>query len=180
MNEAIASGVTGASPIWNRIMKVVLKDKSDEALRKPEGVVALAIDALGGGLPVDGQPTRAEYFIKGTEPNSRAPIYQKLKLSKHQNGKLANQSEIERSDYDTKEYIVFNESDAVSWDGKNRWQEGINEWFKTQYAGDDRYHPPTETSDHKYEEPTPTPTPTSVVTPTESFPTLTPTPTPLL
>ncbi len=180
MNEAIASGVTGASPIWNRIMKVVLKDKSDEVLQKPEGVVALTIDAFGGGLPVDGQPTRAEYFIKGTEPTGRSSIYQKLKLSKHQNGRLANQSEIERNDYDTKEYIVFNESDPVSWDGKNRWQEGISEWLKTQYADDDRYHLPTETSDYKYEEPTPTPTPTptTAVTPT-LFPSSTPSPTPL-
>jgi len=177
MNEAIASGVTGASPIWNRIMKIVLKDRVDEPLPKPEGVVALTIDALGGGLPVDGQPTRSEYFIKGTEPNSRHPIYRSVKLSKHQSGKLANQEEIDRNDYDTKDYIVFSESDPVSWDGKNRWQEGIHGWVKAQYPSDEKYNPPTETSDYKYEEPTPTPTPIPVVTPDIS-PTLTPSLTP--
>ena len=181
MNEAIASGVTGASPIWNRIMRIVLADKPDDVLAKPEGVVAVTVDSLGGGLPVDGQPTRAEYFVKGTEPTSRGPIYKTLRLSKHQNGKLANQEEINRNDYDTKDYIIFNESDAVSWDGVNRWQEGINQWLSGNYQGDDKYHPPTETSDHKYDQPTPTPTPspTSAVTPTASpTPTLTPTPTP--
>lgn len=177
MNPAVASGVTGASPIWNKIMRFVLKDRPDEFPQKPEGVIALTIDALGGGLPVEGQPTRSEYFIKGTESTARASIYKTVKLSKHQNGKLANQEELERNDYDLKDYIVFGESDPVSWDGKNRWQEGINEWLKNNYQGDDKYHPPTETSDHKYEQPTPTPTPTptSVVTPTPS-PTSTPTP----
>lgn len=180
MNDAIASGVTGASPIWNRIMKEVLKDTSDEQLQVPEGVVALTIDSFGGGLPVEDQTTRAEYFIKGTEPTGRASIYKTLRLSKHQNGKLANQEEIDRNDYDTKNYIVFNESDPVSNDGENRWQEGINEWLNNQYSEDDKYHPPTETSDHKYEEPTvtPTPSPTSVVTPTlPPTETLTPMPT---
>ena len=177
MNQAISSGATGASPIWNRIMRVVLKGKGDEPPKKPDNVVAFTIDAFGGGLPVGGQPTRSEYFIKGTEPTGPGPIYQKIKLSKHQNGKLANQSEIDMGDYDTKDYIVFYEEDPVSADGKNRWQEGVNDWLASQYVGNEKYHPPTEISDYQPSKPSPFSTPTENISPTVT-PVLTPTPAP--
>ncbi len=182
----ISSGVTGAAPIWNRIMSFVLKGKSDEPPQKPDNVVALTIDAYGGGLPVDGRPTRSEYFIKGTEPTTPAAIYQKVKLSKHQGGKLANSAEISAGDYDTKDFIVFAEKDPISVDGKNRWQDGITAWLKKTFAADHpEYYPPTETSDYKPGEnnsnnnnnnptSTPSPTPTGII-PTVSL-TLTPTP----
>lgn len=170
MNQAISSGETGASPIWEKIMSAVLKGKPDEYPVKPDDVNAVTIDALGGGLPVPAQPTRSEYFIKGTEPNGPADIYQKVKLSKHQQGKLANQAEIDAHDYDTKDYIVFHENDPVSTDGKNRWQEGINNWLKSNYVGQDLYHPPTDVSSYKEDgsnnQASPTPTPT--VTPTST------------
>ncbi|MGH7245476.1 MAG: penicillin-binding transpeptidase domain-containing protein, partial [Candidatus Levyibacteriota bacterium] len=170
MNQAIASGETGASPIWNRIMTYVLKGKSDESPQKPDNVIALTIDSVGGGLPASGQPTRSEYFIKGTEPTALSPIYQKIKLSRHQSGKLASQSEINAGDYDTKDYIVFKENDPVSTDGQNRWQAGIDAWIKTAHsAAEPQYYPPTDTSD--YQEPSgnnssPTDTPTPTPTPT--------------
>ncbi len=181
MNPAIASGVTGASPIWNKIMNGVLKGKKDEPFQKPDNVLALQIDALGGGLPVSGQSTRSEYFVKGTEPTGPGPIYQKVKLSKKDNKKLANQSEIDAREYDIKDYIIFHEDDPVSTDGKNRWQDAISAWLSTQYPGDEKYHPPTETSDNQVSvnsggaNNVPTPTQTQDLTPT---PILTPTPTP--
>ena len=160
MNPAIASGSTGASPIWNRIMRFVLKDKSDEAPVKPDDVIALQVDSVGGGLPVDGHSTRSEYFIKGTEPTNTT-IYQKIPMSREQNGKRANQEEINRGDYDNRDFIVISESDPVSTDGKNRWQDAINAWIEQYHKDDPLYHPPTETSDYKYDsEATPTPTPT--------------------
>lgn len=172
MNQAIASGVTGASPIWHRVMALVLKGKADEIPQKPDNVIAMNIDSLGGGLPVDGQPTRSEYFIKGTEPTTLGPIYQKIKLSKHQNDKLANQSEIDKGDYDTKDYIVFHEDDPVSTDGTNRWQKGIDDWLKSTYsAADSKYYPPTQTSDYQESSSnsqSSNPTPTFTPTPTSS------------
>ncbi|MBI4091810.1 MAG: PBP1A family penicillin-binding protein, partial [Candidatus Levybacteria bacterium] len=174
MDPRIASGVTGATPIWRRITQAVLKGKPDERVTQPSGIIAMQIDAFSGGLPRDGQPTRSEYFLKGTEPTANAVIFKKVKLSKHQGGKLANEEEIKRGDYDVKEYIVFEESDPISRDGKNRWQEAINKWLNEAHPGDDLYRPPTEVSDHKYDEPpTPTPTPTTSITPA-----LTPSPTP--
>ncbi len=178
MNPKIASGITGATPIWNKIMQAVLKGKPNEEPQKPDGVVAVQVDAFSGGLPRDGQPTRTEYFVKGTEPTTPASIYKKLKISKHQDGKLANEDEISHGDYDVKEYVVFEESDPVSQDGKNRWQDAINQWIDQNHKDDGLYHPPHDVSDYKYSSPTdtsaPTPTPTPTPLPTGILPTLTP------
>ena len=178
----VSSGITGAAPIWNKIISYVLKGKPDEPPKKPDDVIAMQIDALGGGLPVPNEPTRSEYFIKGTEPTAPSPIYAKIRISNHQQDKLANQDEIDHGDYTVKDYIVFKENDPISTDGKNRWQEGIDAWIKAHYAADHpEYYPPTDTSDYKYpsnsssSSPTSTPTPTPSVTPS---PTQTPTPTP--
>lgn len=142
MSPTLASGVTGAAPIWNRIMKEAIKDIPDESFTRPEGVIEMDIDAFGGGLPFEGQPTRKEVFIRGTEPTGPAAIYQKLKVSRKDNGKLANSVEVATGDYDEKLFIVLREDDPVSGDGKNRWQEGINAWINGQ---DSKYKAPTET-----------------------------------
>jgi membrane carboxypeptidase/penicillin-binding protein len=34
----VASGVSGATPIWNRIMKNILADKANEVWEEPEGI----------------------------------------------------------------------------------------------------------------------------------------------
>ncbi len=144
MNSKIASGVTGASPIWNRIMRLMLKDRKDGFMNKPDGVEALQVDAFLGGLPKDGSPIRSEYFVKGTEPKVISPFYKKVKLSKS-TGKLANDIEIKTGNYDEKDFIVISESDPVSTDGKNRWQEAIEAWMYSQ--GDDKFKPPRDVSD---------------------------------
>lgn len=144
MNQAIASGVTGASPIWNEIMSYVLKGKPDEQPHKPDTVNALLIDSFAGGLPHAGQPTRSEYFVKGTEPTSESPVYQNR---------------------DGKNYIVLRENDPVSTDGVNRWQQGIDAWIDQNHKDDELWHPNGDvirqaTGDHSADSSaTPTPTP---------------------
>jgi 1A family penicillin-binding protein len=161
----VASGVTGAAPIWRRVILEALKGKSSEEFPKPDNVIAVTIDALGGGLPVDGQPTRSEYFIKGTEPQGPSPIYKQIKVSKADGNKLASQSEIDHNEYDIKKFIVFREDDPASTDGKNRWQEGIDQWINDNHKDDSLYHPPTETSTRIVSDaPTPTQSPTPTVT----------------
>ena len=144
MNPALASGVTGAAPIWNRLIQQALQGKNDESFAVPGNVTEMEIDAFGGGLPQDNQPKRKEYFIKGTEPNDKSPIYKRLKISKSHSDKLANPVEIATGNYEEKDFLVFSEKDPVSTDGKNRWQEAINDWISKQT--DSRYKPPTETS----------------------------------
>jgi len=106
-----------------------LKGKHDEPPQKPDDVIAVQIDALGGGLPKSGQPTRSEYFIKGTEPTGQSAIYQTLKLSKHQDGKLADASEIAAGDYDSKDFVVLKKMTRFRLTAKNRWQDGIDAWI---------------------------------------------------
>lgn len=144
MNQKIASGATGASQIFYRLMVDLLKKHKDGIMDKPDGVEAVAVDSFLGGLQHEAVQTRSEYFIKGTEPKDISPFYKKVKISKS-SGKLANDVEIRTGDYDEKEFIIITENDPVSTDGKNRWQEGIDAWLKEQK--DDKYHPPTETSD---------------------------------
>lgn len=143
MNPAIASGVTGASPIWNDIMTYVLKDKSDEQPQKPDNVIAVQVDSLAGGLPHAGQATRSEYFIKGTEPTAESPIYRSK---------------------DGKNYLVIREDDPASADGQNRWQKGIDDWINQNHKDDELWHPPGDILDVKSDN---NPTPTAV-TPTQN------------
>lgn len=148
MNPNIASGATGASPIWHNAMVELLKKYQDGIMDKPDKVKALTIDSWLGGLPKDGEKSRSEYFIEGTEPKDIAPNYKKLKISKS-NGKLANDIEIKSGNYEEKEYVVFTENDPISTDGKNRWQEGIDAWRREM--SDEKFHYPTEVSDNSSE-----------------------------
>jgi penicillin-binding protein 1C len=73
MNPYLTSGVTGAAPIWNKVMTAVLKNQPDLWPIKPDGVVGKQICNDTGVVMTkdDGGkescPARFEYFIKGTE-----------------------------------------------------------------------------------------------------------------
>ena len=70
MNPWLASGVTGAAPIWNRIMTTILKDQPDLWPVKPETVVGRQVCSDGrlkGGDGGDCADARFEYMIAGTE-----------------------------------------------------------------------------------------------------------------
>lgn len=165
LDPRIASGVTGASPIWNKVMTRVLKGTKTEEFKKPDNVIDKQIDAFSGGLPIDGQPTRVEYFIRGTEPTTKSPIYMTLKMSRHDGGKLASDEEVSRNDYDTTDVINYLEDDPVSSDGKNRWQEAIDLWVSEHHKDDSKYKRVTEKSGYKYDSSSPTNTPTPTPTP---------------
>ena len=143
MDPKLASGVTGAAPIWNRVMREALKDTTNDPPDMPDNIVKKEIDAFGGGTPRDDMPKREEYFLKGTEPTAVSAIYKKIKLSKSDNKKKASVIEVATGQYEEKEFYIFEEKDPISTDGKNRFQEGINAWLSTQ--SDEKYHPPGET-----------------------------------
>ncbi len=75
MNRSLVSGVTGAAPIWNGIMRQVLQGRKEVWPDKPEDVVGKDICAISGGLPDPSSPcaTRSEFFWKGTEPSMLDP-----------------------------------------------------------------------------------------------------------
>lgn len=139
--KEVASGVSGASPIWRKIILMALKDKPAVEFEIPESILTADVDTVSGYRAHDGFPSRMEYFIKGTEPMSDDPVHLKMKVCKS-SGKIATPVDIARGEYEEKEYVVFKEEDPVSESGRNRWQEAIDRWIATQ--SDSRYHPPTE------------------------------------
>ena len=64
----VASGVTGASPIWNKIMTNVLAEKTNHSWEVPEGMVQAPICPYTGTLPCDGCPTKMEWFRVENQP----------------------------------------------------------------------------------------------------------------
>ncbi len=149
--KSLVSGVSGAAPIWRRIILEALKGRPVENFVVPSGIVTAEVDALSGFRAHDGFPQRTEFFLQGTDPSGEDPVHTKLKVCKSQ-GKLATPVDIARGDYDEKEYFVFKENDPLAGSGKpNQWQAGIDSWLAQQ--PDSRYHPPTdfcETTDQAY------------------------------
>lgn len=102
------SGVSGASPIWNKIMKKVL-DKAEKGAydpnekghvwpKQPDGVVGATICSDTGGAPPSqdpgnpGCPTRFEYFLAGTVPGTSNIVNQDV-LINNATGQLASPSD---------------------------------------------------------------------------------------
>lgn len=88
MNQALVSGVTGAAPIWNKLMRKVLEGKPDVWPKQPDGVVGAQVCSVTGLLPPNpdgddkGCPTRFEYFLKGTVPTERENLKQTVVIDK--------------------------------------------------------------------------------------------------
>lgn len=100
----VASGITGASPIWNKVMKFILERQDQEkdlpAGRqgknfqewpiKPDGIVGASICTLSGlapgdsGLPADqgGCQTRFDYFLEGTVPTETENLKRQILINK--------------------------------------------------------------------------------------------------
>jgi len=88
----VASGVTGASPIWHKIMVELLKDQTSHRFTPPSSLKKVSICNLTGQLACEGCPSKTEYFIPGTEPKSHCSSEQILKLLEEK----ANQEQQER------------------------------------------------------------------------------------
>lgn len=68
----VASGVTGASPIWNKIMVPLLPQNSTHAFVRPADVVSVAICPLTNSLACTGCPKmRQEFYAVGTQPTTK-------------------------------------------------------------------------------------------------------------
>ena len=121
LDPKIASGVTGASPIWNKIMSLSLKEFPNEPFEKPGNVSQIEVDGLMSGNPHPGSPTRREYFIAGTEPKGESSAYQRGKVCRQNPHRLANDGE----ESEEKDVVVLQENDPT---GADEWQKGIDEW----------------------------------------------------
>ncbi|OGM31124.1 penicillin-binding protein 1C [Candidatus Woesebacteria bacterium RIFCSPHIGHO2_01_FULL_44_10] len=66
----IASGITGASPIWNKIMSALLTNIQSREWETPEKLTKTAVCTLTESLPCSGCPVREEWFLEGTQPTA--------------------------------------------------------------------------------------------------------------
>ena len=64
----VASGVTGASPIWRKIMNAILDKQAPTVFTPPSDLIKVNICIITGELTCAGCPTKAEFFIPGTQP----------------------------------------------------------------------------------------------------------------
>lgn len=141
----VASGVTGASPIWRRIILEAVEKYPFSEFEKPDGVNAVFVDSVSGYPEHDDFPSKSEYVIAGTLPSLPDPIHQMLKVCPGQE-KLATPAMVANGNYEEKEYFTIYEEDPFSGEGEeNRWQQAIDEWKVS--LGDWRYVPPTEYCD---------------------------------
>lgn len=68
LNRYLASGVTGAAPMWNKIMNVVLENTENEPMKRPEGIFT----------KYDERCNKSEVFVKGSKvPASLCPVEKK-------------------------------------------------------------------------------------------------------
>lgn len=65
----VASGVTGASPIWNKIITNILNGQPSIDWNAPLGVSKINICTYTGTLPCEGCPTKQEWFLDENKPS---------------------------------------------------------------------------------------------------------------
>ncbi|MDQ3239028.1 MAG: transglycosylase domain-containing protein [bacterium] len=105
MDPSIASGVTGATPIWNKITKLLLENKPDEPFVRPANIISIDVDAKTGSRPgPNTTSTRKEIFIKGTQPQVDDQSQIKLKVCKG-----TNQVEKDGCESEEKTYTLFSD-----------------------------------------------------------------------
>lgn len=106
--RGVTSGVSGAAPIWNKIMTRLVDGKPKEPLQKPESVVGMNVCSTTGGLPQpegspDRCPTYFEYFLRGHLPKASNATRQKVFIDKGTGG-LATEGQTEN--IEEKEEII--------------------------------------------------------------------------
>jgi membrane peptidoglycan carboxypeptidase len=138
---SVASGVSGASPIWKSIMQSEIVKRPKQDFPIPDQIVSVNVDNVSGYPAHDNFPSHMAYFIDGTQPKISDPIHLQLKVCKDKSG-IAPPADVANGNYNNKEYFSFKEDDPVSTDGRNRWQEGISSWI-SQQSNQDIYNPPT-------------------------------------
>lgn len=137
MNPYVASGITGATPIWNRAMTTYLNDylkDTPEEFDPPSNVEKFTVDNLTGMKIFDGDKVRTEWFVKGTEPTSISDWYQTVVVCK-EDGKIANDACRDADREEERTYIGIKAE-------LPEWQMYVDKWVSEQYSDDSTYFPP--------------------------------------
>ena len=107
----VASGVTGASPIWNSIMKKLLKDSKNKPLVKPEGVTNFQVCKQTGLLAQEENQcdSYSEYFIKDHLPLGQSGVDTKKQIWVRRSDKMPIQENDQTIDRDLEEHLVVSD-----------------------------------------------------------------------
>lgn len=140
---AVASGVSGATPIWRRAMLDAIKDKKPNDFVAPEDVKKFGVDSLTGMLPYEDFDKKNEWFIVGTEPTSVSDWYQTLEVCKA-DGKIANKACKDAEDTEENNYIGI-QAEMLEW------QTDVDAWVSENFSGKDEYFPPMMESGLEYD-----------------------------
>lgn len=135
MNPALASGISGATPIWRKFMLSYLEGKENEKFEAPSRVEKMEVDSLTGMLPFGEAGRRSEWFIEGTKPTAISTWYKQLEICEV-DGRLASD---DCRDADKTEVKTFAKVTAEI----PEWQLFVDRWVQENYSGDDFYYPPT-------------------------------------
>lgn len=73
----VASGITGASPIWSNITSSLLANSEPHKFEPPDTLIQKSICPYTGTLACAGCSNRLEYFIPGTEPKTTCNLTNK-------------------------------------------------------------------------------------------------------
>lgn len=138
MNPILASGITGATPIWHDFMTDYLKDKKSEPFTPPANVQKITIDALTGMQPYENNPSRLEWFIQGTEPTAKSNWYQRVEICKVDK-KIANDSCRKADKTKINNYIKMTAE-------LPEWQPDVDKWVQDHYGDESKYFPPVSES----------------------------------
>jgi len=137
----VASGVSGAAPIWRRQMLEFLTKTPDRPFDRPGGISEIEVDKISGYPAHDGFASYKELFIDGTLPSGDDPVHKRIQVCKGQNDKLANAVQVAQENFDWREVILLTEKDPLT--DRDLWQKAIDGWVATQSA-DPRVKLPTE------------------------------------
>lgn len=75
------TGVSGAGPIYNQLMRLILNGQPELEFTQPDGLVQVEVCALSGLLPRDNCPLRQlDWFIEGTEPTAYDDVYRTFRI----------------------------------------------------------------------------------------------------
>lgn len=113
----VASGITGASPIWNKIIRFTLEkeDKKNsktvqEWQMKPDGITGESICVISGLFLGDsGCQTRFEYFIKGTVPTETESLKKQILINKTNQQPIQPGQNIPPENIETQEHNVVSD-----------------------------------------------------------------------
>lgn len=107
----VASGVTGASSIWNDIMKKLLKGVKDKPLIKPEGVTNYQVCNLSGLLAQQENQceSHSEYFVAGNLPAGQNSVPLKKQIWVRRSDKYPILPGDETVDRDLEEHTVISD-----------------------------------------------------------------------